>query len=148
MALFPQRWAFRRRQRIHKSHHRHKHHTIWHREQQKRENQNVGARGGKETAGDEGGPGGDVSTDPVVSGDTSKTGYTSAVFPDTVGRYKHGQRSRRQQAPPESGSAKETPPHSPRCWTKQGNWAQMKNWLRNHPPTSPDPRYWNQQRSQ
>ena len=29
--------------------------------------ENVGARGGKETIGDEGGTGGDISTDPVVS---------------------------------------------------------------------------------
>ena len=67
-----------------------KYHTIRHREQGKRENQaiqgdgapggeNVGAGGGKETVGDEGGAGGDVSIDFVVSGDTSKTGYTSAV---------------------------------------------------------------------
>ena len=41
--------------------------------------ENVRARGGKETIGDEDGPGGDVSTDPVVSGDTSNNGYTSAV---------------------------------------------------------------------
>ena len=42
--------------------------------------ENVGAGGGKETIGDdEGGAGGDVNTDPVVYGDTSKTGYTLAV---------------------------------------------------------------------
>ena len=39
----------------------------------------TGGKRSNETIGNEGGARGDVSTDPVVSGDTSKTAYTATV---------------------------------------------------------------------